>query len=579
MPKLYPESFPVELKSDRAGTAEYAVYEALADELGDGWLVIHRVRWQDRGGRGPARDGETDFVLAHPERGMLVLEVKGGVVACDPASGKWSSTDRHGETFEIRDPFEQAMGSCHALRRKIQSLPYWRDKEVPIGHAVALPGCAKTAFAGATATPEIILDAGDLTRAAEAVERAFAFWRLSPGEEWLHHGLPLLERLFVHREFARVPIGVRVLQHEPEFVRLTETQARLLDVLRLQRRAAIAGCAGSGKTMLAVEKARRLSTEGFKVLVTCYNRALAEFIRHQLPATIPSGRATGGRAGRGAGQIDIFGGTRVDVESFHALAASWAKRAGIALPAAGQGEDARRFFDEALPEALMKAVGQLPERYDAVIVDEGQDFKPDWWVPLQSLLAEPDDGILYVFYDDNQSLYTSGAALPITTPPYALTRNCRNTRPIHEYVARYYRGAHTPEAGGPDGLPVELLAYTDERGLREHVRRTLHRLTHDENVAEKDIVVLSPFGKARSALWKDPAFGNLTLTDAWPPAPGFIQCETVHAFKGLERAVVVLAEIEGDARAKAEEMLYVGGSRAKSHLVVIAEAGAAAEAR
>ncbi len=573
MARLYPESFPVELKTERSGAAEYAVYEALADELGEGWLVIHRVRWQERPEHGRAHDGETDFVIAHPDRGMLVLEVKGGLVACDPKSGRWTSTDQHGATFEIRDPFEQATSSSHALERKIKSMPFWRGKEAPIGHAVALPGCTKTAFTGPAAPPELVLDAADLNRAGEAIERAFTFWNLRPGEDWRHHGSALLERLFVHKEFARVPLGVRMIQQEPEFIRLTEAQARLLDALRLQRRAAIAGCAGSGKTMLAVEKARRLSSEGFKVLVTCFNRALAEFIRHQLPATVPSGRAG---VSRGAGQLDIFGGTRVDVESFHALAASWARRASVELPEAGAGEDARRFFDEALPEALMTALDRLPERYDAVIVDEGQDFRPEWWVPLQSLLAEPDDGILYVFFDDNQSLYTSGARLPITTPPYPLTVNCRNTRPIHEYVARFYRGEQKPEAGGPDGLPVERLTYEDERELREHLRRVLHRLTRDEGVPEKDIVVLSPFGRSRSALWREPRYGNLALTDAWPPAPGYVQCETVHAFKGLERAVVVLAELGGDGHGRLEEMLYVGGSRAKSHLIVIAAADAAA---
>ena len=104
----------------------------------------------------------------------------------------------------------------------------------------------------------------------------------------------------------------------------------------------------------------------------------------------------------------------------------------------------------------------------------------------------------------------------------------------------------------------------------------LHRLTQDEGVAEKDIVVLSPFGPKHSALWREPRYGNLALTDAWPPAPGYVQCETVHAFKGLERAVVVLAEVGDEGRAKPEEMLYVGGSRAKTHLVVIAAEGTAA---
>jgi hypothetical protein len=574
MARRFPEEFPVDLKADRAGSAEYQVYEALADELDDDWLVIHRVRWQDRPERGRPHDGETDFVIAHPGRGMLTLEVKGGEVACDPKTGRWTSRDQQGEVHDIRDPFEQSQSSFYALRRKILSVPAWRGREVPMGHAVALPGCSKTAFPGPAATPEITLDAADLARPLESVERAFGFWRLRPSEDWRHHGLALLERLFVHRDFARVPLGVRVGQHEREFVRLTQEQIRLLDHLRLHRRAAIAGCAGSGKTMLAVEKARRLSSEGFNVLVTCFNRALAEFIRHQLPAAVPVGRAAGPRAGRGRDQIDLFGGTRVDVESFHALAASWARRAGVALPDRGEGAETERFFDSALPEALMKALDRLPERYDAVIVDEGQDFHADWWVPLQSLLQDPDHGILYVFYDDNQSLYTTGAALPIAGEPHLLTTNCRNTRPIHEWVTRYYRGAVTPEAGGPAGPPPEVLAYRDDRELREHLRRVLHRLVHDERVPERDIVVLSPYGKRVSALWREPRYGNLALTDAWPPAPGYVQCETVHAFKGLERAVVVLAEVGDDARMKAAEVCYVGGSRAKSHLVVIAREGA-----
>ena len=203
-------------------------------------------------------------------------------------------------------------------------------------------------------------------------------------------------------------------------------------------------------------------------------------------------------------------------------------------------------------------------------LDEAQDFLEPWWTPLQALLADPDDGILYVFYDDNQSLYTGGAMLPIFTPPFPLTQNCRNTQAIHRHVLRWYRGAETPSVAGPEGREPETLRYEDESALREHVRRTLHRLVNEEKVPERDIVVLTPRGRESSALWRDPQFGNLRLTDAWPPAPNHVQCATVWAFKGLERPVVVLAEI-GAAGGKLGELQYVGGSRAKSHLVVIEE--------
>lgn len=565
MARLYPESFPAELKRDHAASAEAEVFATLADELGDGWTVFHRVRWLDRPESGPPQDGECDFLIAHPDRGALVLEVKGGRVGIDARSGRWMSVDRHGERHEIRDPYDQANSARHVMRRKLLSIPGWKGKDVPIGHAVAFPHGSKGAAGVADASLEVTLDAEDLTRAGEAIERVFAFWRLAPDAHWRQSGVAWLERLFVHRDFARVRLGTQLRQHEAEFLRLTQEQAGILDALRAHRRAAISGCAGSGKTMLAVEKARRLAGEGFRVLVTCFNRALADFIRAQLPP--PVVRRPGMRAAE-RDQLDLFGGARVDVESFHRLAGSWARRAGIELPEPAEGADRESLYDAALPEALLQATSKVAERFDAVIVDEGQDFHADWWVAVQSLLRDPDHGILYVFYDDNQSLYTAGASLPIEGPPFMLTKNCRNTREIHEWVGAHYRGEASPEVGGPAGRPPVVHRWRDPREMREHVRRALHTLVSEEKVPERDIVVLSPFGHARSALWRDPQFGNLRLTDAWPPAPGHVECTTIHAFKGLERPVVILAEIGRDVR-RPEELLYVGGSRARSHLVVV----------
>lgn len=569
MPRMHPPEFPIELKADRAGGAEARVFEMLADELDGGYTVFHRVRWLDRPESGAPYDGECDFLIAHPERGLLVLEVKGGRVGVDATNGQWVSVDRDGERHSIRDPFHQANESKHVLKRKLLSTRYWAGRNVPIGHAVVLPDSSKRGASIADGSLDVTLDAEDLTRLDEAIERLFGYWRLQPDADWRAHGVATLERLFVHRDFARVPLGTQLKQHEPEFLRLTQEQSGTLDLLRQHRRAAISGCAGSGKTMLAVEKARRLAGEGFRVLITCFNRALADFIRAQLPA--PQ-RLKRGETAATRPQLDLFGGARVEVESFHSLAGRWARRAGIALPETADDDERRALYDAALPEALMQAASRLPERFDAILVDEGQDFHEDWWVALQSLLEDPDHGILYVFFDDNQSLYTRGARLPIESPPYALTRNCRNTRRIHEWVGRWYRGEATPDLTGPEGRTPVTHRYRDPREMREHVRRALHQLIAEERVPERDIVVLSPYGRATSALWSDPQFGNIRLTDAWPPAPGHVQCATVHAFKGLERPVVVLAEVGRDAR-RLEELLYVGGSRARSHLIVVAQDG------
>ncbi|WP_122879286.1 nuclease-related domain-containing protein [Burkholderia pseudomallei] len=85
---------------------------AALQRLSDDWTVLHHVSWQSkRGGR--QGDGEADFVLVHPRKGILVLEVKGGGIEIE--TGRWFTTDRNGRRFAIKNPFEQAVASKHAL--------------------------------------------------------------------------------------------------------------------------------------------------------------------------------------------------------------------------------------------------------------------------------------------------------------------------------------------------------------------------------------------------------------------------------------------------------------------------------
>jgi len=75
----------------------------------------------------------------------------------------------------------------------------------------------------------------------------------------------------------------------------------------------------------------------------------------------------------------------------------------------------------------VEAADILNWHVDAVIVDEGQDFREEWWLALRYLLNDPDSGIFYVFFDDHQNLYSSGG-VPLEVAPVVLRKNCRNTR-------------------------------------------------------------------------------------------------------------------------------------------------------
>jgi len=109
-------------------------------------------------------------------------------------------------------------------------------------------------------------------------------------------------------------------------------------------------------------------------------------------------------------------------------------------------------YEVQLPNALGYSLEILPDRYDAIVCDEGQDFREEFWVPLELLLTDYDSSPLYVFYDDNQNLYARAGTFPIRDEPFSLTTNCRNTAPIHEAAYKHYKGVpvRPPDIQGDD---------------------------------------------------------------------------------------------------------------------------------
>jgi hypothetical protein len=544
MARMYPNQLSPDTESD----AERRLYQAFQDELDDRYTVFHSVAWQSLEPDGRPRDGESDFVIAHPQRGILVLEAKGGGIRYSPRTGRWTSADRAGQVHDIKDPFAQAKDSKYVLLDLLKEMLRQPRRRINIGHAAAFPDVVVGEdWLGPDKPHQIVLDATDLADLSGWVGRALAYWRgpetqkeTAPGEEAVQALMDLLGKVWE----LRPAMWGEFVQEQQQLIRLTEQQYLILDVLNRQRRAAICGCAGSGKTMLAVEKASRLARQGFHILLTCFNKHLAADLRTQLK---PS--------------------PNLDIVNFHALCYDLARRAGV-LPVK---RDEDTFFNRQLPEALMDAADALGIRYDAIVVDEGQDFREDWWIPLQTLLRDPDHGILYIFFDDNQRLYVPDSTFPIQQPPYPLTVNCRNTQNIHQTVVKFYKAEVSPAARGPVGRPVEVVFYDTPQYLRSTLQAVLRRLTVDERIPTDEIVVLTPRSLSKSRLLGGSNSGGPELTDTWPSSPGQVYCTTIYDFKGLERAVVILADIhswppEWDDMVR---LLYVGCSRACNHLIVL----------
>lgn len=184
------------------------------------------------------------------------------------------------------------------------------------------------------------------------------------------------------------------------------------------------------------------------------------------------------------------------------------------------------------------------------------------------LHRDPDEGILYLFADDNQNLY--GGALPLAEEHHVgpLPANLRNTQAINEFVSVFYKGGAKPAAKGPAGDPPQILGYESDNELAHLLAVVLTNLVEEERVPLDDIVVLTPSGKDKSRLRSRGRVDGFRLSDT--VEPGTVLATSVHGFKGLERPVVILAELGDKHLEDLAQYLYVGGSRARSHLVVLA---------
>jgi hypothetical protein len=205
--------------------------------------------------------------------------------------------------------------------------------------------------------------------------------------------------------------------------------------------------------------------------------------------------------------------------------------------------------DERLPELLPDAAHRLGLQFDAVVVDEGHEFAETWWIALELLLAEADDGLLAVFADSHRHLYRPGWASPFERPPFELDMNCRNTIEISERVGAVY-GEPVPTLGvhGPKPRYVRLKRPADAVGK---VQTIVGRLLDDEGFDPGQVTVLAADQQLREQ-----------LEDAR------VMVETVEGFVGLESDVIVLVlgEVETDLD---RAIAYSGMSRARALLIVV----------
>lgn len=524
--------FPKDVKDFNDSWGEMVVYEALS-KLNDDYTVFYSVPWQNRNSRGKVIWGESDFIVFHPDRGILVIEVKSGKISL--RDGKFYQTSMNADDeHEINDPLAQAGKSKYNFRDIIRE-KLSRDERLLVEAIVWFPSIDFSYNRVNDLPPSydrrIILDENALNDVEYYIKQAYDYYRAdeytSIKEESI---LKIINTLAP--EFDLVPSFSSIRKEcEYSFLRLTNEQALILDYITEQRKATVQGGAGTGKTLLAIEQAKRLSSEG-KTLFLCFNKMLYNYLKNNY-------------------KIE-----NVDFYNIH----SFLQRYSNDIEVINEEKDFLSILDKIDINTL---------EYSNFIIDEAQDFYGKV-IDYFSNVSDIKNGKFYVFYDKNQLLYYKDGLKWLDKSECRLVLNkiCRNTKEI------------AITAGSP--LDLEIKKYDNlAKGeiptlniveSKDKVINTLNRIIRKlkkNGFKTHEIVILSLSTEEKSILNGIKSINGNVLVNY--PNNQDILFTTSKKFKGLESEAIIIIDFDDKVLEDnfKKRNFYVASSRAKQRLDIV----------
>jgi hypothetical protein len=529
--------------------AEWDVLCAL-QSLDNHWRIFHGIKWRYTDNFGE-HCGEADVIIFHPDFGVLVIEVKGGGVRLK--NGIWyylNLFDYSTETKMKQSPCSQASRSRYYFDSRLKNTPLGQGilNNTAFTHTAWFPDFEWTE----PLPPELpggsfVLDSRHVAQPEKHLKKILT--QSHPNAtSWSPKEIDMLIKSLVPEINLIPPLGAALGSIRDKLFKMTEGQVNTLRALKSQKRLLVEGCAGSGKTLLAVRMAHDHLQNGKRVLFSCYNKNLAQTIAK-----------------------DFSGYKGIDVVNFHELVKLLCERQGIDFSPPDDKEELRIFFEQECAELLSGIAGNLPEKYDTIIVDEAFDFRETWWIAMEELCHK--DGSFYAFYDLNQGIFgdKENWQPPFSAEPIRLDTNVRNTRPVGEFALKIGKMDDRLNYAVDIGPKPELIKYSASEELADKVHALVTDLTVKRKVPANEIVILAPYKYSSEHLClKDIVDGNPKLySTAITSGDGKVRVGTIQSFKGLEADCVILCGIDGHPKACKPANLYVGASRARSLLYVM----------
>jgi DNA polymerase III delta prime subunit len=564
--------FPAEIFSGCPSPGEREVFERLKESQNTpDWIVLHSL---DIAHHVRQVSGEADFVVIIPSKGVLCLEVKGCRSLRRTDAGWFYGSE---QIPDPRGPFRQASEAMHSIRNRLNK------RRPDLAHVVFWSAVVFPYVDFKTSSSEWhnwqVIDATHFRQRplSDSIENvlknALTFLSTCESARWFSTNLPaftpkqavtITQELRPTFELFESP-KVRQGRWNEEVRRYTEEQFIALDAMQTNPRVLFTGPAGTGKTLLAIESARRATFTGERCLFICFNRLLGRWLQDQMAPL----------------------GGNITTSTFHSFLLSLV---GCSPPSEGAST---AFWEEQLPERSIEALIERDppiEPFDTLIIDEAQDLlRPNYVDVLDLLLRGGLASGRWRFFGDleKQAIYSSGVSNPVAllqqrtggVPLFSLRVNCRNSPRIASLV--HLLGGLTPDYSRvlrPDnGIEPELKYYSTSAEQEALFLQVLESL-YGEGINGSEIAVLSPRADRTSLaarLAKEPWRSRLRPRNE--SAGGQISYASIHAFKGLEASAIVVTDIEHLSGDAAVDLFYIAVTRALHRLTILVHESARAD--